>query len=382
MDAGWYVQNGSWANTGTWEVDKKRFPNGLRAVTDFAHARGVKSVVWFEPERVTSPSWLYDNHPSWLLKPADLPPPIAYEDAWRLLNLGNPEARNWLTDHIDKLIKQEGIDLYRQDFNMDPLYFWRANDAKDRQGITENFYVQGYLKYWDDLLRRNPGLRIDSCASGGRRNDLETMRRAVPLLRDDYLFDPAGEQGHTYGLSFWLPFNGTGFIDRRSILTSKIAKPFWLPADGSRQIESDSYLFRSVMDITINACIDMQDSQVDFNELRKLYAQWRKVAPDYYGDFYPLTPYSLNESDWMAWQFYRPEAGDGIIQAFRRHDSFYEAARFKLLGLDRSASYAATDMDTGRTTKASGEELMDKGVLINIHDQPGAALIRLQKLGK
>jgi alpha-galactosidase len=32
----------------------------------------------------------------------------------------------------------------------------------------------------------NPQLRIDSCASGGRRNDLETMRRAVPLWRSDY----------------------------------------------------------------------------------------------------------------------------------------------------------------------------------------------------
>lgn len=28
---------------------------------------------------------------------------------------------------------------------------------------------------------------IDSCASGGRRNDLETLRRAVPLLRSDLL---------------------------------------------------------------------------------------------------------------------------------------------------------------------------------------------------
>ena len=265
---------------------------------------------------------------------------------------------------------------------MDPLYFWRANDATDRQGITENFYVQGYLKYWDELKRRNPGLRIDSCASGGRRNDLETMRRAVPLLRDDYLFDPFGEQGHTYGLSFWLPFNGTGFIDRRSILTSKIAKPFWLPADGSHPIESDSYLFRSTMGITMNACIDMQDQQVDFKTLRKLYSQWREVAPDYYGDFYPLTPYSLNESNWMAWQFYRPETGEGIIQAFRRHDSFYEAARFKLRGLDPSVRYTATDMDTGRITKATGEEFMKKGLLVSIHDQPGAALIRLQKESK
>jgi len=52
--------------------------------------------------------------------------------------------------------------------------------------MTENLYVQGYLAYWDGLLQQHPGMLIDSCASGGRRNDLETLRRAVPLLRSDY----------------------------------------------------------------------------------------------------------------------------------------------------------------------------------------------------
>jgi hypothetical protein len=56
----------------------------------------------------------------------------------------------------------------------------------DRQGMTDNLHVQGYLAYWDALRRRRPNLVIDSCASGGRRNDLETMRRAVPLHPTDY----------------------------------------------------------------------------------------------------------------------------------------------------------------------------------------------------
>ena len=93
---------------------------------------------------------------------------------------------------------------------MDPLDLWRQNDAPDRQGITENHHVTGYLAYWDELLRRHPGLLIDSCASGGRRNDLETMRRSVPLWRTDFRLDPVGTQCHSYGISFWLPLSGTG----------------------------------------------------------------------------------------------------------------------------------------------------------------------------
>jgi alpha-galactosidase len=90
----------------------------------------------------------------------------------RLLNLGNDDARAW---------PEQGIDLYRQDFNMDPLRAWRRNDAADRQGITEIKHVTGYLAYRDELRRRHPNMLIDSCASGGGRNDLEPCAAVCSL---------------------------------------------------------------------------------------------------------------------------------------------------------------------------------------------------------
>ena len=165
-------------------------------------------LLWFEPERVGSlRSWLGKNHPDWVLP---------CNEQGGLLNEGSPAALRWLIDHVDRMIKSQKIDWYREDMNgVGPLPGWRKNDAGDRRGITENFYVQGHLAFWDELRRRNPNLRIDSCASGGRRNDLETMRRAVPLMRSDFQFPDMigvveGQQGHTYGLSFWLPFYGNG----------------------------------------------------------------------------------------------------------------------------------------------------------------------------
>jgi hypothetical protein len=73
-----------------------------------------------------------------------------------LLNLGHPEALRWLIEHTAKVITEQGIDLYRQDFNMDPLEHWRRADDPDRQGMTENLYVQGYLTFWGELRRRFP----------------------------------------------------------------------------------------------------------------------------------------------------------------------------------------------------------------------------------
>ena len=39
-------------DSGTWEVDPARFPNGMSALKDYAHSLGMKFGIWVEPERV------------------------------------------------------------------------------------------------------------------------------------------------------------------------------------------------------------------------------------------------------------------------------------------------------------------------------------------
>ena len=356
MDAGWYFNNGTWVNTGTWEIDTKRFPNGLRPISDHAHAKGVKIIVWFEPERVTEDSWLWDTHPEWLLSPGDVPDKVGWMKQWKILDLGNPQARQWLTDHVDKLITEQGIDLYRQDFNVDPLFFWRNHDAPDRQGITENYYVSGYLEYWDELCRRHPDMLIDSCASGGRRNDLETMRRAVPFVRSDYIFEEIGQQCHSYSISWWIPYHGTG-----TFLV-------------------DPYHFWSTMAPHVTPCWDVRDRDIDYELLRRLIGQWRQVAQYYNSDYYVLSPYSLDDDVWMAWQFNQPETGEGMVQAFRRPNSYTVKAEFALQGLEPDARYRITVMDRKRSKAVTGKELMEKGLNITIKNCPGVAVVLYSRI--
>jgi alpha-galactosidase len=361
MDAGWYTNNGSWANVGTWEVDTKRFPHGLRAVSDHAHANGIKIILWFEPERVTKGTWLYEHHPEWLLTPPPNAGDQLYDPEWRLFNFGNPDALQWMTDHVDKVITEQGIDLYRQDFNMDPLNYWRANDAPDRQGITEIRYVTGYLAYWDELRRRHPNMLIDSCASGGRRNDIDTLGRAVPLTRSDYLLEPGepiSQQMQTLGMAQWIPYFGTG--------TSGV----------------NPYVFRSQMTPGLITTWDLRRKDSDTDAMRTMIRQWRTISPNYYGDFYPLTPYSLSNDVWGAMQFDRPEAGEGFVEAFRRSHSSYETARFKLQGLDGSAGYTVTNLDASGSHEFSGQELMDQGLEIQLPRAPDSALLLYRRVDR
>jgi alpha-galactosidase len=375
MDAGWYPCDGQWVNTGTWEPDPKRFPKGLRAISDHAHAKGVKTIVWFEPERVGDPnSWIGKNHPEWLLSnKADVGTPpqgdgIFGSGPGSLLNLGNSEARNWLINHIAEMLTEQGIDLYRQDFNIDPLMFWRGADTADRQGMTENLYVQGYLAYWDALRQRHPNLRIDSCASGGRRNDLETMRRAVPLVRSDYLFEPTSQQCQQFSFASWIPYSGAGYEVGHSALG------FNLPADINR------YVFRSEMSPSLTLSYEMEDKGLNYELARLLYQEFRQINTNYLGDFYPLTSYSLSNDVWMVSQYDRSESGEGMVQAFRRPDSVFETARFKLHGLDASARYVVTDLDHPQKAQTyTGEYLIKVGLLINIPNQPGAVVMTYKR---
>jgi alpha-galactosidase len=341
------VKGMAWLNSGTWEIDPAKYPNGFRPYTDWIHERGMQFVLWFEPERVGDPeSWLGRNHPEWLLPGTSHGP---------LLDEGNPEARRWLTDHVSDLIESQGIDWYREDMNGGgPLPAWRKADAEDRQGITENLYVQGHLAFWDELRRRHPHLRIDSCASGGRRNDLETMRRAVPLLRSDFQFPNMdrvieGNQGHTYGLSSWLPFQGTGCpgydpYEYRS---------FYIPSFGMGGLTAANTAAQ-----------------------QKAYAECGRVASlMLLGDYYPLTPYSLELDAWIAWQFNRPEEGDGVIQAFRRAGCEERAQTYRLRGLEPSATYEVEDLDGAAVVRRSGKELMDAGLTVEMAGRPAAAVI-------
>lgn len=366
MDAGWYPCSGNWPNTGTWEPDAKRFPRGLRPVCDHAHAKGMKTLLWFEPERVAPGTWLHDERPQWLLsvKPESIRADLPERDRgklkrYKLLDLGNAEARQWLTDHFTEVIRREGIDFYRQDFNIEPIQFWWDHDAPDREGITEIRYVEGYLAFWTELRRRFPDMLIDSCASGGRRNDLETMRLSVPLHKTDYKYvDLPVKQAFHHSLSSWLPYYGAYDISVEGV--------------------EEAYSFRSSLAPMTMLTEDLRRREVDWGPLRRMTEEWRRVTATgyFYGDYYPLTPYSRDETQWIAWQFHRPDTHGGVVQVFRRARCPDASLRLRFMGLDAAATYAVTDMDSPDAPRTiSGEELMRKGFEVASTRAPQAWVI-------
>lgn len=345
IDAGWFegAQEGWWRGVGNWFVNKKNFPNGLRPVSVALEKNGMGFLLWFEPERVFEGTWLDREHPEWLIK---LP-----QNPNRLLNLGNKDARRWLTDHISGMLEKERISIYRQDFNFDPMPYWQANDSPERIGMTEIRHTEGLYAYWDELLARHPGLLIDNCASGGRRIDLETVSRSSPFWRTDYsYFEPNGYQCHTYGINFYLPCSGTG------------------------NNNPDAYTFRSSMGSSLVFGWDINQATFPLVQAKRSIEEYKRLRPYFYGDYYPLTDYSTSDEAWMAYQFARPDVRDGIVLAFRRVASMAQTINIKLHGLEPEATYDVTYEDYGITVSETGKKLSG-GVDIKIPVAPGSLLV-------
>lgn len=363
VDAGWYGEStlpcpdehtGDWGNhTGNWCINKTYHSDGFRTVTDKLKEVNMKFLLWFEPERVVKSTPIAKEHPEMLLNIDKSPN--------SLINLGSKEAQSYIFDILSEKIESLSISCLRVDFNINPLDFWLKNDKQGEKGKTEVLYINGLYKLLDSLLERFPHLIIDNCASGGRRIDIEMLKRTVPLSISDYEcgvdYDVEASQFQMIGISKYIPYFG--------IATAKV--PY------------DTYRIRSTYAPSMQNCcwgyektsFDGADMErIDF--VKRMNAEYKRVRPYYSSDFYRLIeatvydvhasrlPFEYENADdttWTAYQFDRPEENDGLIGFFRRRKSPFDRCTVELRAIDENAAYTLEDLDTGDIAQISGKEL-------------------------
>lgn len=358
LDAGWN-EGGFPKGQGNPQADPVRFPKGLAPVGEAVRKIGMRFLAWFEPERAMRGTWLECEHSDWLLKPTGTPDRLRYQerDGFCLLDLGHPKARQWAIDSISEEITRSGLSFYRQDFNLYPSYFWHTDEKPDEVGLREIRHINGLYTLLDELARRHPALILDNCAAGGRRLDFEMMRRCIVLWRSDSTWGdktfPQNVQGMTHGLSHWLPLHGLGAA------------------------ATDDLALRSGMGACGGFSINYRNPKA-VAALRKHLDSYLKVRPLYTGDFYPLTPHSLDTTSWIAWQFYRADLGEGLVQVFRRPDAASDTLTVKLRGLIPQQRYEIENLDGGKEIR-TGAELL-RGHAITLREKPAAAVLVLKSI--
>lgn len=355
IDAGWYgdeplIEKGSVLNTqwgqhrGSWRPSKECYPEGFGPMTKLLKEKEIDFLLWFETEIGDKDTDLLTEHPDWFICLPD--------HTWGLLNLGNPEARENVTRLISKFIKDNDLDWYRQDFNTDPELHWKQGDTPTRIGLTEIHYVEGLYAFWDALRAEHPHLKIDNCASGGRRIDLETTRRSVPLWRSDCI-DILGSQNHTAGLAPWVPLSG-GVV-----------------------IKEDLYQLRSAYSAGLvfeGGMAGPKDFPSDW--LKSAHEEFAEVRPYFYGDYYPINPHFYFDAFWIIWQFDRPDLKSGVVIAFLRRLAGGPEGTANLKAINLEKEYLVEIRPTFEKVAPvtmSGQELSSLKFRSDV--QPGSVLI-------
>lgn len=379
FDAGWYVcPDGTspqpfvkghdwWDSVGTWELDPVKWPDkSFLESTDFARANGMKTLVWFEPERVTDPENLAKNY--------------GYNIDWAIRvegertisnNIGDPKCREWTTERICKMLRENKVEMYREDNNCNASKLWKHLDSlegENRSGITESKFIDAHYQMWDDIIactRSYGGCGfVDSCASGGGRNDLESMRRGVPLLRSDSDRTTVSLRlSMSTAFNKWIPFCSANTKEKASQLAPTGV--------------SDPYVWRASYLPALN--VDSQfvyDEKQNFDMLRFGLSEWKKVAPYLLEEFYTLTPWHSEKdtTDFTAFCYYDPKKEDGVILAFCQEKCIRDTLSISLPFAYSGERYVITDEDSHE------ESVTNKDITLHFDAPRTARLLWLKKI--
>jgi len=383
FDAGWYIapsgkspdgstpDNDWWTTVGTWELDPVKWPGKtFLESTDFARANGMKTLMWFEPERITDPDNLVKNY--------------GYKKEWAIIregyanianNIGDPECLKWTTERVCKTLRENKVEMYREDNNSDPAALWHYLDEREgegRKGITECKFIQAHYQMWDDIIECTLSYGgcgfVDSCASGGGRNDLESMRRGVPLLRSDYdRTTTAKRLSMTTAFNKWIPFCGAITKEQASQLAPKG--------------ESDPYIWRASYLPALNVSSQfVQDPDQDFGILRFGLKEWKRVNPYLLKDFYVHTPWhtEYDKASFTAFSFVDPEAEKGVLLMFRMEQCGMDTLKIMLPYAKEGAVYTLTDEDTKEVIECEGT-VLKRGISFQIAEKRTSRLIWVEK---
>ena len=330
IDAGWYGDctncneafTGDWyEHTGEWHVNKRVHPEELQDVSKCANDAGMKLMLWFEPERAIKSTIVPKEHPDWFI--------TSPNDNSYILNYGNEEALEYVCNLLSDYIEKLNMSCYRQDFNTDLSHYFDIADDENRKGITEIKHIMGMYRVWDYILEKHPDLIIDNCASGGRRIDIETLKRSIPVLKSDYLCyfnkNPEVLQTHNSNAARYFPYIGC---------TSKLKNDVY--ATRSSYSSSIGYAFYSA--------IFQSMTDEDFVWAKKYTDEYRRIRKYFIHDFYNHATDTFDETAWTVWQYHDSETQSGIVMAFRRCKSPYDQLTVELKGMDNT-TYSYTNLN-------------------------------------
>lgn len=385
MDAGWFRA------VGDWHPDPDKFPHGIAAIADYAHARGLKFGLWVDwAQAGTSrrPGALAVDDPvirDWLT--TDPPPgwkPAEFKGI--TIDIGVPAAQAWASREIGRIVGDYHVDMLEHDGYVVAQTCDRADhphapidpNSTSRYSDDEFLWVDGsnssdvsyhatraYYAIHDRAKREHPGLLLEVCNDGGRMVDFGSAAHADYFsIVDSY--DPLSNRQAFYDASHVLP----------PAMLETYVKEWPTP-----RIENFRYMLRSGMMGWLTVMIDTntwtrEQHDVARAELRRYKDELRPLIRS--ADLYHVAA-RPDGKGWDGVEYFDAARGRGVLYAFRGTDSVADSHAYRLKGLQPRLRYHLRFVDrTAPDVTRSGNELMQDGVLVTLPIQESSEIALIE----
>ena len=355
IDAGWYTGADTHdtsdfeSGLGTWTADPKRFPGGLKALTDYAHSLGLKFGIWVEPERVDRSIVGDDGLDESSLATANR----SYQSpTTALVCLSGEAGRQWVMNRLTALIDSAQPDYLKWDNNL-----WLNCDREGHgHGAGDgNFaHVTALYRILDALHQRYPTLIIENCSSGGNRLDFGMLRYTDVAWMDDRTAPSVHVRHNIDGLSLVFP---PAYL--LSFVTNLLPEPLRDSPDLSLYVRSRGL---GVLGLCYQST-SLSDDDVD--AIASEIALYKSLRPTLAVGTAALLSQQASARDGPAWDVLQvtAEAGSAIVYAFDNDDGADDIV-VSPLGLEPDAVYRVLSADSGALGDMTGADLMALGIRI------------------
>lgn len=169
LDDGWFGNRDDDTRAlSDWEVDPRKYPDGLTPLIDHVHKLGMSFGIWFEPEMINPDSDLYRQNPDWAQGGENQ---ILGRNQ-KALNMALPQVREFLFYRISAILSAHAIDYIKWDHN-------RVLPMPDAA------QTRGSYALIDRLHEAFSHIEIETCASGGGRIDFGILSRTHRVWLSD-----------------------------------------------------------------------------------------------------------------------------------------------------------------------------------------------------
>lgn len=381
MDDGWfggkYQRNSDNSSLGDWVVDAKKLPNGLKALTDAAKQRGLKSGIWLEPEATNTTSELYEKHPDWVLQTPGRKLKLGRGGTQLVLDMTNPKVQDFVFGIVDNLLtRNPEISYIKWDANASIQNCGSVYLPKNKQANMYVDYHNGLVKVMQRIRAKYPDVVIQDCASGGGRANYGLL----PYFDEFWVSDNNDALQRVFiqwGTSYFFPSNA---------MAQHIGgSPYHMTG------RVTPIKFRCDVAMSGRLGMELQPSQMTDEERQQCttaivdYKQMRNTIQ--LGNLYRLvSPY---DHKGVASLMYSDDAKDNAVLFVYKIENMVNQflPRLRLAGLDANATYTIHERDVKTGDKPcaldgkrlSGQVLMEVGLEVPLDGDYTSRIFLLTK---